>query len=139
MTQEVDKIIKGEICHYCNCETELVSGDFIYPHRTKEQPRLKFLDKKYYVCKLNRNHYVGTYADNFTSLGRLSDTELRKLKSLGHNTFDALWKNKTHFRTQKDAYKWLSIKINLPIEKTHFGMFTNEQCINAIKFCNELT
>ena len=90
MTEDQEKIIKGKICPYCNCETELVSGDFIYSGRVKEQPRPKFLDKKYFVCKLNANHYVGTYADNITSLGRLADTELRKLKSQGHNTFERL-------------------------------------------------
>ncbi len=139
MTEEQEKIIKGEICPYCIFETELVSGDFIYPNRVKEQPRPKFLDKKYFVCKLNPNHYVGTKADNITSLGRLADTELRKLKSQGHSTFDPLWKNKIHFKNQKDAYMWLSERMNLPIGLTHFGMFDNEQCLNAIKYCNELT
>jgi hypothetical protein len=138
MMEEEEKIIKGAICPYCNCETELVSGDFIYPNRVMEQPRPKFLDKKYFVCKLNPNHYVGTYADNITSLGRLADTELRKLKTQGHNTFDPLWKNRIHFNNKKDAYNWLSEKMNLPVDLTHFGMFTNEQCINAIKYCNEL-
>jgi hypothetical protein len=139
MMEEEEKIIKGEICPYCNCETELVSGDLIYPTRVKEQPRPKFLDKKFFVCKLNINHYVGTYADNITSYGRIADTELRKLKRQGHNTFDPLWKNKIHFKNQKDAYHWLSEKMNLPKDLTHFGMFTNEQCLNAIKYCNELT
>ncbi|MBS1745277.1 MAG: hypothetical protein JST21_03795 [Bacteroidetes bacterium] len=138
MTEEFNKIIKGEICPYCNCETELVSGEFIYPYIINEQPRPKYLDKKYYVCKLNRNHYVGTYSDNKKSLGRLADTELRKLKHEGHNIFDPLWKNKTHFKSQKEAYNWLSEVMNLPLEFTHFGMFTNEQCINAIKYCNNL-
>ncbi|MBU3714112.1 MAG: hypothetical protein FGM46_04110, partial [Ferruginibacter sp.] len=81
---------------------------------------------------------VGTYSDNITSLGRLADHELRKLKNQGHNTFDPLWKNKTHFKNQKEAYKWLSKKMNLQMNLTHFGMFTNEQCLIAIKYCNEL-
>lgn len=138
MTEDLKKIIKGEICPYCNCETEIVTGDFIYPYRKNEKPRPKFLDKKYFVCKLNRNHYVGTYPDNVRSLGRLADSELRKLKNKGHNTFDPLWKNKTHFKNQSEAYEWLSKKMNLPLELTHFGMFTNEQCITAIKYCDQL-
>lgn len=139
MMEDEGKVIKGEICPYCNCGTELVLGDIIYPTRVNDHPRPTFLDKKYYVCKLSPNHYVGTYADNITSLGRLADTELRKLKNRGHTVFDPLWKNKVHFKNQRDAYKWLSEKMNLPIDLTHFGMFTNEQCLEAIKYCNEIS
>jgi hypothetical protein len=132
------KIINGLICPYCDCETKLIAGDEVYSNWIKENPRPKFLDKKYYVCVKNNDHYVGTYADNITSLGRVADKELRKLKNKGHNTFDPLWKNKTHFKNQKMAYLWLSEKMNIPLEYTHFGMFTNDQCIMAINLCNSL-
>ncbi|NGX85055.1 zinc-finger-containing protein [Aequorivita sp. KMM 9714] len=138
MKEEAEKIIKGQFCPYCKCETKLVSGDEVYPHRTNDDPRPKFLDKKYYMCLLNSNHYVGTYSDNITSLGRLADTELRKLKNQGHNTFDPLWKTKNIFQSQKLAYDWLSEKMELPLELTHFGMFTVEQCKRAIEFCKNL-
>lgn len=132
------RILEGRFCPYCNCETKLVSGEKVYPQRIKDDPRPSFLDKKYYVCNENSDHYVGTYADNKTSLGIVADKELRKLKNLGHKTFDPLWKEKTHFKKQKQAYKWLSEKMNLPLKYTHFGMFTNEQCIEAIKCCINL-
>ena len=85
------KILNGQRCAYCDCETKLVSGDVIYPHRTKEIPRPNFLDKKYYVCIENSDHYVGTYADNKTSLGRIANNELLKLKNEGHAIFVPLW------------------------------------------------
>lgn len=132
------KIIKGQICPYCNCETKLVNGEEIYRQWINETPRPKFLDKKYYVCVKNIDHYVGTYADNTTSLGRVADKELRKLKNQGHNTFDPLWKNKSNFKSQKEAYDWLSEVMNLPLELTHFGMFNNEQCQEAINHCTNL-
>jgi hypothetical protein len=132
------KILNGLICQYCECGTKLVAGDEVYANWMKETPRPKFLDKKYYVCIKNNDHYVGTYSDNITSLGRVADIELRKLKNEGHNTFDPLWKEKTHFKSQTKAYKWLSEKMNLPLEHTHFGMFTVEQCILAIEYCKNL-
>ncbi len=138
MNEETEKIIKGQFCPYCKCGTKLVSGDEVYPHIANDQPRPKFLDKKYYMCLLNSNHYVGTYKDNITSLGRLADTELRKLKNQGHNTFDPLWKTKNYFESQKLAYNWLSKKMELPIEFTHFGMFTIEQCKRAIEYCKKI-
>jgi len=122
MPQDQKKIISGAICPYCHCETKLVEGDVIYPNLVNELPRPKFLDKYYYQCTQNRDHYVGTYADNITSLGRLADVELRKHKNQGHQSFDPLWKEKIH----------------LPLELTHFGMFTKEQCQQVIGFCEEL-
>lgn len=139
MEEELKGLFKGEICPYCQCTTELVPGELIYPHRAHEHPRPAFLEKKYYLCRMNSDHYVGTYDDNITSLGRIADAELRNLKQQGHRAFDPLWKDKTHFNSQKAAYKWLSEKMNLPIEITHFGMFTNEQCADAIEYCHKLT
>ena len=138
MTEVLFKIIQGEICPYCNCKTNLVSGELIYPEKLNKIPRPSYFDKKFFQCSNDPNHYVGTYKDNLTSLGRLADTELRGWKNNGHNAFDPLWKNKTHFKSQKKAYQWLSIKMKLPIEVTHFGMFSKEQCELAIKFCNQL-
>ena len=45
---------------------------------------------------------------------------------------------KKHFKSQKQAYSWLSGKMNLPQDLTHFGMFTIEQCQEAIRHCREL-
>ncbi|MCZ2100086.1 MAG: DUF3268 family zinc-finger domain-containing protein [Chitinophagales bacterium] len=139
MNETYLKITQGQICPYCNCATKLVTGDEIYPHRIHEEPRPKFLDKKYYLCTQNDDHYVGTYADNITSLGRLADKTLRQLKHEGHNVFDPLWKTQSHFESQKAAYDWLSAKMQLPLEFTHFGMFTDEQCMEAIRYCREIS
>ena len=138
MNEEFEKIIKGKICPYCNCKTKLVSGEIIYPEKINEVPRPKYLDKIFYQCINDANHYVGTYGDNLTSLGRLADTELRRWKNKGHNTFDPLWKEHKIFKSQKEAYIWLSEKMKLPLGFTHFGMFTIEQCKEAIEFCEEL-
>lgn len=136
---EFEQIIKGKVCPYCECSTQLVIGDIVYPHKLSEIPRPKYLDKKYYLCIKNKDHYVGTYADNITSLGRLANSSLRTLKSKGHSVFDPLWKEKIAFNSQADAYDWLSEKMKLPLQYTHFGMFTEEQCEKAIAFCKELT
>lgn len=133
----INRIIRGEICPYCNCETKLVSGEFIYPDKKHLNPRPDFLDKSYLVCLINPDHYVGTYDHTGQALGRLADKALRNLKRKGHLAFDPLWKDKKHFKSQKAAYRWLSKKMKLPTELTHFGMFTEEQCAEAIYCCNE--
>jgi hypothetical protein len=137
--EEFMQIIKGQLCPYCNCNTQLVKGHDVYPDWKDKLPRPKFLDKFYYVCSQNHDHYVGTYSDNVTALGRLANPELRKLKNEGHNSFDPLWKEGKFFNSQKEAYKWLSEKMNIAPEFTHFGMFTIEQCQEAIEHCKKLT
>ena len=139
MTMHDEQIRTGKLCPYCRTETHLVSGDVIYPHRAIDVPRPKFLDKKYYVCANNNDHYVGTYRDNVTALGRLADAELRSLKSQRHAVFDPLWKDLKTFKSQKDAYHWLSKEMNLPIEFTHFGMFSVAHCIEAVEKCKGLS
>jgi hypothetical protein len=90
------------------------------------------------MCVRNSDHYVGTYSNNKTSLGRVADKNLRALKKKGHELFDPLWKNQSHFKNQREAYIWLSEQMKLSLEYTHFGMFTSEQCDLAIKLCMNL-
>ena len=125
-------IISGKICWYCECPTELVSDKEIYgPDST--------YGGKYYRCLKDADHYVGTYSDNETSLGRVANKQLRVWKRNGHNAFDPLWKSKERkFLSQKLAYQWLSEVMGLDISLTHFGMFTEEQCREAINHCKTL-
>lgn len=128
----MDKILQGKVCPYCNCETILVSDKEIYGSNSN-------YGGMYYQCISNPDHYVGTYSDNKTSLGRLADKELRRAKMEGHKNFDPLWKQYPKiFRTQREAYLWLSTEMNTSLDLTHFGMFTIEQCKEAIKYCKQL-
>jgi hypothetical protein len=139
MAEDFLRIIKGEICPYCDCETKLVKGEIIYPKKLTFVPRPLYLDRMFYQCINDFSHYVGTYSkDNVTSLGRLADAELRSWKSKGHRSFDPTWKELKIFKSQKEAYQWLSEKMEIPLEYTHFGMFTMEQCKQAIDLCEEL-
>ena len=125
-------ILSGQICPYCNCETVLISDKEIYGSNSN-------YGGMHYRCKLNHDHYVGTYSDNRTSLGRLANRELRKWKMSGHESFDPLWRVEPKvFKSQAVAYDWLSEKMGTELKYTHFGMFTIEQCKKAIHFCNEL-
>jgi hypothetical protein len=128
------RIITGQICPYCNCETELVKAPDIYGPDTK-------IRGMFYRCVKNHDHYVGTYHFNFNrSLGRVADKELRKWKMKGHDAFDLLWKGESRkFNSRPEAYKWLAEKMGLEIEYTHFGMFDIDQCRKAINYCEKLS
>ena len=41
------------------------------------------------------------------------------------------------FKKRNAAYRWLSEQMELPIEQTHIGMFTVEQCKAALEIINK--
>ena len=50
--------------------------------------------------------------------------------------FDPLWQDGP-FKKRNAAYRWLSEQMELPIEQTHIGMFTVEQCKAALEIINK--
>ncbi len=124
-----NKILNGQICPYCECKTHMVTDKEIFG-------RFSSYNKYFIQCVNNPDHYVGTFA-NRKSLGRLANKSLRQKKMEAHALFDPLWQGQNHYFKSRDAaYKWLSVKMNLPKEETHFGMFDELQCNIAIRVIN---
>ena len=122
-------ILTGKMCPYCNCETKTVTDKEIYGPQSN-------YNKSFIQCIQNSDHYVGTFA-NGKSLGRLANSELRKLKREGHAIFDQLWQGEdAPFKTRDKSYIWLSRKMRLSKELTHFAMFNDEQCLQSVKIVN---
>lgn len=118
------EIKRGKLCPYCHAETRVVSDKDIYGSS---------YGKTFIQCTVDPEHYVGTYA-NGKSLGRLADKTLRLKKREAHAAFDPLWNEHPKlFKTRNGAYKWLSKQMGIPFEDTHFGMFDEAQCIQAIQ------
>jgi hypothetical protein len=76
-----------------------------------------------------------------------ANQETRDLRSACHDLFDPLWRREDgHFRRHGDgkgkarhsAYLWLADKMGLPFDEIHFGMFTSEQCREAVKHIAKL-
>ncbi|MFM7824317.1 MAG: zinc-finger-containing protein, partial [Bacteroidota bacterium] len=123
-------VLAGRWCWYCNCETEEVTGKEIYQHRSDLHAKL------FFRCVNSQDHYVGRYHGSGKSYGIIADAELRKLKMEGHKHFDLLWSGPAkYFESRQAAYDWLSAQMNIPIERTHFGMFFPEMCIRATEIC----
>ena len=124
-------ILTGKICPYCNCETKTVTDKEIYGPQSN-------YSKTFIQCIQNSEHYVGTFS-NGKSLGRLADAELRKLKRNGHEVFDKLWQGEqATFKSRDQAYQWLSKKMKLSKDLTHFAMFSDELCIQSINIVNRI-
>lgn len=113
-------------CDYCGRQAEYVDSKAIY-------------GKSYgmiYICR-RCNAYVGVHDGTDIPLGRLADSQLRYWKKAAHSAFDPIWKYGRYRGRRDAAYRWLSRQMNLSPEETHIGMFTVEQCKEAVQICNE--
>jgi hypothetical protein len=120
LSEEQIQIIAGKVCPYCKQDTVFTDSAAVY-------------GRSYgmiYWCK-PCGAYVGVHKGTSNALGRLANKELRELKKKAHAAFDPLWKDK--FMSRDVAYKWLSNKLNIPLEFTHIGMFGEDTCKKVIE------
>lgn len=126
LTEKQKLILEGKLCPYCGRATEFIDSSQIY-------------GKNYgmiYICR-ECNAYVGVHEGTVNAKGRLANSELRKLKKEAHEYFDKIWKQGSMKRFQ--AYNWLSSQLNIPIEYTHIGMFSDDTCRKVIRICKAFT
>lgn len=88
-----------------------------------------------YLCR-PCNAYVGVHSGTDRPKGSLANAELRDWRKATHARFDPLWRDGP-FKKRNAAYRWLSEQMKLPIEQTHIGMFTVEQCKAALEIINK--
>ncbi len=109
-------------CPYCKSEAEFVDSKTI-------------CGKSYGMVWKCRNHphcdaRVGVHRNTNIPLGRMADKQLRDLKQAVHKFFDPLWKEVGFTRTQ--AYNELSVRMGVPREYCHIGMFDKVACKRAL-------
>ena len=114
-------------CDYCGTPADFVDSAMVY-------------GRSYgmiYLCP-HCHAYVGVHKGSDKPLGRLANAELRAWKSAAHAVFDKLWQYGGPFYHQRGgAYRWLSEKMGLPMEKTHIGMFDVPECKRVIDIIYE--
>lgn len=124
------EILSGQMCPYCGNASKLIDSKEKY-------------GKSYgwmYIC-WDCDAYVGTHKGTTEALGRLANKQLREWKKSTHRYFDPIWESQVRKGVPKHearaaAYEWLSKKMGIPIEETHIGMFTIEQCKEVMEHCS---
>ena len=124
----MSKVLKPTICRYCGNPVVLTSNKEIYGR--------EFRNGKIYLCR-NCGAFVGTHPGTDIPLGTLANEELREYRKEAHFWFDRIWKRPTRITTRYKAYGWLALKMELPREKTHIGMFEKEQCIKVVELVKQ--
>lgn len=111
-------------CHYCNVDTEIISGAMLYSGRPDLQRKIMYRCPK---CLA----YVGSHDKTRMPLGTVARAPLRKLRKQCHEAFDRIWKREGLSRS--DAYAWLADSMGIPAAACHIAMFDEEQCRLAIE------
>ena len=121
-------------CDYCGCQSELVTGAEVYPHRTD------LAHKLFYLCRPCKA-WVGCHPGTSDPLGRLADAELRMWKSRAHAAFDPIWRakqtrqNLNKRKARSSGYLWLAKQMEIEPDLCHIGMFSVEQCRRVVEIC----
>ena len=116
-------------CIYCESRTTVVDGVVLYG------PNHKLSKKKFYYCEPCKA-WVGMHEGSNKPFGSVANASLRKRRLETHKVFDEFWINsKNPNYERKAAYAWLASKMNLAESDCHIGMFNDDQCKIAIRFC----
>lgn len=118
-------------CPYCGAEVVLKDANFIYHSKKSREWGSFWVCSNFPIC----NSYVGCHKGTTLPLGRLANERLRTLKREAHKHFDPIWKS--GLMNRKDAYKWLSSMLNVPMEECHIGMFDIKMCQKVIHLCKK--
>lgn len=114
------------VCPYCGRVAKYVDSSVIYYGHSYGMA---------YLCR-PCNAYVGVHSGTDRPKGSLANAELLGWRKATHARFDPLWRDGP-FKKRNAAYRWLSEQMKLPIEQTHIGMFTVEQCKAALEIINK--
>lgn len=112
-------------CPYCHKLAKLVDSRVIYKTRSNGM---------IYYCS-DCDAYVGCHRGTSIPLGVMSNRRARQWKIRAHKAFDHIWKHKYMYRSQ--AYLWLSVKMNIPLDQTHIGMFDVDRCKQVVNLCTD--
>lgn len=112
-------------CPYCAGTVELVSNAEIYHGR-------EYGDWPYaYLCR-GCGAYVGLHPNTDIPLGTLADKPMREARKAAKEPFHQLVR--TRFGGDRSAaYLWLAERMSIPASRCHFGMFTVQQCAEALR------
>lgn len=119
-------------CPYCSKTAELVNGSAIYPGCES-----KVAWKSFWAC-LPCGAWVGCHDNNTihgpnTPLGTLANAELRAARRMAHAAFDTIWKTRRMNRT--NAYRWLSKRLWIKLDRCHIAMFDLKTCRRVVELC----
>lgn len=83
---------------------------------------------RYPHCTYSVTCHLGTTRP----IGIPASWHVRQLRAACHAEFDPLWMGRNATMNRMEAYTWLAARMGLDASQTHFGLFGEAQCREAI-------
>ncbi|OQX08426.1 MAG: hypothetical protein BWK73_25495 [Thiothrix lacustris] len=113
----------------CNCcgSTSVSARKNSVVYRGKEYGAYPWI----YLCEDCRA-YVGIHRDTDIPLGTLADSRMRAARKRVKPPFEQLFDSDAAKLSRAQAYAVLAEEMGIPASQCHFGMFTVDQCNQAL-------
>ena len=121
------------ICVECGRMGRLKSGRDAYPNKPEKH------NQAFYVCDCGA--LVSCHPGTAVAAGRPASSTTRGLRWKAHQLLDSFWLgdgNRSAIATgfaRKRAYKWLARELGRPVNLTHIGWMSAEECRLVIAAC----
>lgn len=113
-----------ECCSICGGPVSFVTNSVVYGADVGDDPHIYLCDDEK-CCA-----YVGVHPGTDQPLGTMADEATRRARQVAHAAFDQVWKSGKMRR--RDAYEWLTRKMEMTMDECHIGKFTVEQCQKVV-------
>ena len=121
-----DAIDRPTACDCCGAPVRLVNNKVVYGKQYGEWPLMYLCTSK--PCQAT----VGCHPQTTIPLGRMADKGTRYLRTKVHKLIDPLWRGIKRPGLRTSVYRRLAADMGIPMRECHVGMFSAEQCKQAI-------
>lgn len=113
-------------CRHCGADVSYVNNRVIYGQSYGKWPYA-------YLCtNAECGAYVGVHPKTEIPLGTLANHQEREARKRAKVVFNEIWQTRK-LMGRSMAYMWLAKEMNIHTDECHFGMFSVEQCEQALE------
>lgn len=118
-------------CPYCGSNAVLRPASKVFGTKARENNRFLYVCANWPAC----DSYVTAHLEDRRPMGTMANGQLRHKRILAHKALQA-YRKATN--TKKWAsYIWLEGKLGLDQQRTHIGMFSDDECDRVIALCRK--
>jgi hypothetical protein len=122
-----DAIDRPESCDCCGSAVRLVNNREVYGKSFGDWPLM-------YLCSNKQcSATVGCHPRTTIPLGRMATKETRAMRKKVHDLIDPMWRGIKRPGLRSSVYRRLADCMGIPMHQCHVGMFTIEQCEEAMR------
>ncbi len=119
-------------CPYCHSKAILRPARFVHEKNTIVTGKHLYVCANWPTC----DAYVSAHDHNLRPMGVLANGELRNQRILAHRALERY--RKVTGMTKRELYIWLRTKLDLAEKDAHVAAFTDEQCSQVIRLCEDV-